>query len=79
MVKNNEDLVQKFLSFPPENPVTDGEYDKALRHMVNYMTQLSPSKLVAGTGTIDGDDFLEVCIVFQNSSLRPFTWLISFR
>lgn len=58
MVKNSEDLVQKFSSLPTYGSVTDGEYDKQLRHMVNYMTQLSPSTLVAGTS--GGDDFLDV-------------------
>lgn len=64
MVKNNEDLVDKFLSLPSYGSVSDSEYDKQLRHMVNYMSQLSPSKLVAGTSS--GDDYLDVSFRFMN-------------
>ena len=56
MTKSNE-LLQKLQAFDPVE-LPEADYEKQSKHITNYISQLSPEKLVSGTS--DGEDFLDV-------------------
>lgn len=71
-----DSLLPQLLAFPhhppPLTPVTDAEYDKQIRVIVQNLNTVPASKLTSGVS--GGGDLLEVSTWFRSKSLHLF-WL----
>ncbi len=69
-----ESLLPQLLSFPqhppPQTPLTDAEYDKQIRVIVQNLNTVPASKLTSGVA--GGGDLLDVSALFRSRASQKF-------